>query len=71
MQSIDESICIAFQVFDSLVLSAPSKCAGQVLMTPNTEAKLKTNRDGAARMTYSVQNNNELLTVKENGKLMS
>ena len=36
-------------------------------MTPNTEAKLKTNRDGAARMTYSVQNNNELLTVKENG----
>ena len=28
---------------------------------------LKTSRDGAARMTYSVQNNNELLTVKENG----
>ena len=49
------------------MLSSPSKCAGQVLMTPNTEAKLKTNRDGAARMTYSVQNNNELLTVKENG----
>lgn len=57
-------------MFDSLELLSPNTHAGQVLITPNTEAKLKTNRDSAARMSYKVQGDSSgtnLLTVKSNG----
>jgi len=32
------------QVFEELVMLSPKACAGELVMTPNTEAVLKTNR---------------------------
>jgi len=53
-----------------LELLSPSTCAGQVLITPNTEARLVTNRDSAAAsMSYDVRGSTNLLKVKQNGEL--
>ncbi|XP_052218938.1 nuclear pore membrane glycoprotein 210-like isoform X2 [Dreissena polymorpha] len=45
---------LQIQVFEELVMLQPRTCDGQLLMTPNTEAVLKTNRDGGAKMSYTV-----------------
>ncbi|XP_067936717.1 nuclear pore membrane glycoprotein 210-like [Watersipora subatra] len=59
------------QVFDTLELLTPATCSGQVLMTPNTEARLRTNRDSSATMSYKVQGQSDLVTVGPNGEIVS
>ncbi|XP_053384665.1 nuclear pore membrane glycoprotein 210-like [Mercenaria mercenaria] len=49
---------LQIQVFEELVMVLPKVCDGELLMTPNTEAILKTNRDGGAKMSYSVLGSN-------------
>ena len=48
-------------------------CHGQVLITPNTEARLKTNRDSTARMSYKLKDaaDSTLLTVSDQGRQSS
>ncbi|XP_021353376.1 nuclear pore membrane glycoprotein 210-like isoform X2 [Mizuhopecten yessoensis] len=51
VQMTDE---LQIEVFQKLAVISPSVCDGKLLMTPNTEAVVKTNRDGAAKVTYTV-----------------
>ncbi|CAH1786082.1 unnamed protein product [Owenia fusiformis] len=46
---------VQLQVFEQLGLVSPATCDGELIMTPNTETQVKTNRDGSARLTYKVQ----------------
>ncbi|RUS72155.1 hypothetical protein EGW08_020082, partial [Elysia chlorotica] len=50
---------VQIQVFEKLSLINPSMCHGQILITPNTDTSLKTNRDVAARVHYYILNNQE------------
>ncbi|XP_077992157.1 nuclear pore membrane glycoprotein 210-like [Glandiceps talaboti] len=47
---------VQIEVFAKLSLVNPDTCHSVLLMSPNTHTSLKTNRDGAAQMTYSIQN---------------
>ncbi|XP_048780768.2 nuclear pore membrane glycoprotein 210-like isoform X2 [Ostrea edulis] len=42
------------EVFEKLTVISPKVCDGRILLTPNTEAVIKTNRDGSAKMSYHV-----------------
>ncbi|KAJ8299580.1 hypothetical protein KUTeg_023640 [Tegillarca granosa] len=54
---------MGFLVFEKLAVINPSLCDGKILMTPNTEAVVKTNRDGSAKMTYTILPSDEGLAV--------
>nr|KAG5685485.1 hypothetical protein BaRGS_003378 [Batillaria attramentaria] len=61
-------------VFDKLQLTTPSICDGQIRLTPNTETSIRTNRDVAADMSYTVvSENGDMPTVRvgKNGQLVS
>ncbi|XP_071099780.1 nuclear pore membrane glycoprotein 210-like isoform X2 [Haliotis cracherodii] len=64
---------IQIQVFEKLSLVNPSVCDGHILITPNTETTIKTNRDLAARLTYHILHNSgkSIVTMKKNGVLVS
>ncbi|XP_067655062.1 nuclear pore membrane glycoprotein 210-like isoform X1 [Haliotis asinina] len=64
---------IQIQVFEKLSLVNPSVCDGHILITPNTETIIKTNRDLAARLTYHVLHNSDksVVTMKQNGIIVS
>ncbi|XP_070200007.1 nuclear pore membrane glycoprotein 210-like [Littorina saxatilis] len=65
---------IQIQVFDKLQLTNPPTCDGQIRLTPNTETVIKTNRDAAAFVSYSVvSQNGDVPTVRvgESGQLVS
>ena len=51
----------------------PKVCDGELLMTPNTEAVLKTNRDGGAKMTYKIMSTDSISDIVrvEDGVLIS
>ncbi|XP_022313260.2 nuclear pore membrane glycoprotein 210-like [Crassostrea virginica] len=42
------------EVFEKLAVVSPRVCDGKILLTPNTEAVIKTNRDGSAKMSYQI-----------------
>ncbi|KAK7447124.1 hypothetical protein BaRGS_00040214 [Batillaria attramentaria] len=65
---------VQIQVFDKLQLTTPSICDGQIRLTPNTETSIRTNRDVAADMSYTVvSENGDMPTVRvgKNGQLVS
>ncbi|XP_064601442.1 nuclear pore membrane glycoprotein 210-like [Liolophura sinensis] len=65
---------VQIKVFDRLTIVNPDLCDGQLLITPDTEMRLKTNRDGAARLTYKISHQdppNLNLKVDSSGHLMS
>ncbi|XP_071512100.1 nuclear pore membrane glycoprotein 210-like [Diadema antillarum] len=46
---------IQIQVFERLeLMQPPCPCHSRLLMTPNTQAPIRTNRDGSARMSYRI-----------------
>ncbi|GFN96241.1 nuclear pore membrane glycoprotein 210-like [Plakobranchus ocellatus] len=57
---------VQIQVFEKLALINPSACHGQILITPNTDTFLKTNRDVAARVRYYILNKEEVATDSKN-----
>ncbi|WAR01840.1 PO210-like protein, partial [Mya arenaria] len=59
------------QVFEELVMLQPRVCDGDLLMTPNTEAVLKTNRDGGAQMSYEVVGQGREVATVVDGVLIS
>ncbi len=65
-------------MFERLQLTSPETCAGTLIMTPNTEAMIKTNRDGTARLQYQIavppdqeDSVHQLLKVTDQGQLIS
>nr|XP_054758778.1 nuclear pore membrane glycoprotein 210-like isoform X1 [Lytechinus pictus] len=61
---------IQIQVFERLELMQPDcPCHSRLLMTPNTQAPIKTNRDGSARMSYRILTTSwdDFLTVNQMG----
>ncbi|ESO84308.1 hypothetical protein LOTGIDRAFT_236288 [Lottia gigantea] len=64
---------VQIQVFEKLAVISPMVCGGQVLMTPNTETIVKTNRDSAAKLTYKLltDQSTDLIQVKDGGQLKS
>ncbi|GFS06170.1 nuclear pore membrane glycoprotein 210-like [Elysia marginata] len=62
---------VQIQVFEKLSLINPSTCHGQILVTPNTDTSLKTNRDVAARVRYFILNNQEGLESQGNNPVES
>ncbi|XP_062607902.1 nuclear pore membrane glycoprotein 210-like [Saccostrea cucullata] len=61
------------EVFEKLAVISPKVCDGRILLTPNTEAVIKTNRDGSAKMSYQVISLEDPspVTVGEGGLLSS
>ncbi|XP_052692934.1 nuclear pore membrane glycoprotein 210-like [Crassostrea angulata] len=61
------------EVFEKLAVVSPKVCDGKILLTPNTEAIIKTNRDGSAKMSYQVISllDPSPVTVGEGGLLTS
>ncbi|XP_060082895.1 nuclear pore membrane glycoprotein 210-like [Ylistrum balloti] len=71
MQLTDE---LQIEVFQKLAVISPSVCDGKLLMTPNTEAVIKTNRDGAAKVSYTVlpsSGDQRVVAVGDGGLLIS
>ncbi|XP_016071129.1 PREDICTED: nuclear pore membrane glycoprotein 210 [Miniopterus natalensis] len=65
---------IQIQVFEELLLLNPEIEAEQILMSPNSFIKLRTNRDGTASLSYRVLNGSEevpVVHVNEKGFLVS
>jgi nuclear pore complex protein Nup210 len=64
-------------VFEKLTLVSPDICDGQLIITPNTDTVVKTNRDSAARMRYRIleQHTNgrsqTVIKVHDGGRLSS
>lgn len=65
---------VQIQVFEKLRLLNPKVEPQQILMSPNSYLKLRTNRDGAASLSYQVQDYSDkfpVVQVDENGLLTS
>ncbi|XP_069795905.1 nuclear pore membrane glycoprotein 210 isoform X2 [Narcine bancroftii] len=65
---------VQIQVFEKLWLSNHKVEAQQILMSPNSFLKLQTNRDGAATLSYQVQDCSDkspVIQMDENGILTS
>ncbi|KAL4646368.1 nuclear pore membrane glycoprotein 210 isoform X1 [Arapaima gigas] len=65
---------IQIQVYDKLRLLSPEVEAEEILMSPNSVIKLKTNRDSLGQLSYRVHdctNKAALIQVDENGHLSS
>ncbi|KAL4239760.1 hypothetical protein ACF0H5_000563 [Mactra antiquata] len=62
---------LQIQVFEELEMIKPKICNGELLMTPNTEAVLKTNRDGGAKMRYFVVGDDSSIVQVIDGVLVS
>ncbi|KAK3103291.1 hypothetical protein FSP39_018237 [Pinctada imbricata] len=45
---------IQVEVFEKLAVVSPAVCDGKVLLSPHTEATIRTNRDGSAKMFYTI-----------------
>ncbi|CAG5123932.1 unnamed protein product, partial [Candidula unifasciata] len=65
---------IQIHVFEKLALLQPAICHGHILMTPNTDTVLKTNRDQNARVRFTVKgtsSGNAVVQLLDNGQLRS
>ncbi|BFZ03901.1 hypothetical protein BsWGS_06940 [Bradybaena similaris] len=65
---------IQIHVFDKLALLQPAICHGHILMTPNTDTILRTNRDQSARVRLLVRDTNPetaVVRLLDNGQLRS
>ncbi|ELU01491.1 hypothetical protein CAPTEDRAFT_222865 [Capitella teleta] len=68
---------VQIQVFEELQLIRPDICDGTLLITPNTETQLRTNRDGStAKISYKVVDHLQgdaepLVTVSRSGQVLS
>ncbi|XP_041366942.1 nuclear pore membrane glycoprotein 210-like [Gigantopelta aegis] len=63
---------VQIQVFEKLTMLNPSVCDGQILVTPNTETVIRTNRDLDAQVNYEVFGQSKgiaIVTVNNNGLL--
>ncbi|CAC5367420.1 NUP210 [Mytilus coruscus] len=65
---------LQIQVYQKMEVLSPKICDGKLLISPNSEATVKTNRDGSARMSYQVLSANSdkaIITVKDGGVITS
>ena len=63
---------IEVQVFETLKLKYPNTDSADLLLTPNSEAKILTNRDGNGKLSYSISNQcpetgSNIITISEDG----
>ncbi|XP_063400570.1 nuclear pore membrane glycoprotein 210-like [Mytilus trossulus] len=65
---------LQIQVYQKMEVLSPKICDGKLLISPNSDATVKTNRDGSARMSYQVLSANSdkaIITVKDGGVITS
>ncbi|XP_070565297.1 nuclear pore membrane glycoprotein 210-like isoform X2 [Ptychodera flava] len=65
---------VQIEVFAKLALINPDACPSVLLVSPNTHTQIKTNRDGAARMMYSIldsPNGSPVVSVGSLGQVTS
>ncbi|KAL5006223.1 hypothetical protein ScPMuIL_015029 [Solemya velum] len=65
---------IQIQVFDKLAVISPSLCDGKILITPNTEAIIKTNRDSVAKVSMRVVSFAQtppVVSIKDSNQIVS